>query len=61
MVLGGGFVIWFWVGVICGGPIVVGLLVAAMVEVFFLAVVGDGEWMWMWRFLFAVIFFFFFC
>ena len=49
MVLGGGFVIWFWVGVICGGPIVVGLLVAAMVEVFFLAVVGGGEWMWICR------------
>ena len=52
MVLGGGFVIWFWVGVICGGPVVVGLLVAALVEVFFfffLAVVGGGEWMWICR------------
>ena len=27
--------IWFWMGVVCGGPLVVGLLVAAMVEVFF--------------------------
>ena len=35
LVLGGGFVIWFWMGVVCGGPVVVGLLVAAMVKVFF--------------------------
>ena len=27
--------IWFWMGVVCGGPLVVGLLVAALVEVFF--------------------------
>ena len=42
----------FWFGVI-------GLLVAAMVEVFFFfpAVVCGGEWMWMCRFLSAVIFF----
>ena len=49
LVLGGGFVIWFWMGMVCGGPVVVGLLVAAMVEVsffFFPAVVGGGEWMW---------------
>ena len=47
--MGGGFVIWFWMGMVCGGPVVVGLLVAAMVEVsffFFPAVVGGGEWMW---------------
>ena len=39
LVLDGGFVIWFWMGVVCGGPVVVGLLVAAMVKVFFLLVV----------------------
>ena len=32
--------IWFWMGVVCGGPLVVGLLVAAMVEVFFF-------WLWL--------------
>ena len=25
LVLGGGFVIWFWVGIVCGGPVVVGI------------------------------------
>ena len=35
LVLGGGFVIWFWMGMVCGGPVVVGLLIAAMVEVSF--------------------------
>ena len=35
LVLGGGFVIWFWMGMVCGGPVVVGLLVAVMVEVSF--------------------------
>ena len=53
LVLGGGFVIWFWMGMVCGGPVMMGLLVAAMVEVFFFfffffvsAMVGGGEWMW---------------
>ena len=49
--------------------LLVGLLVVAMVEVFFffllwLVVVsgcGGCGWMWMWRFLSAMIFFFFFC
>ena len=39
--------IWFWMGVVCGGSVV-----GAMVEgffFFFLAVVGGGEWMWIWR------------
>ena len=52
MVLGGGCGIWFWMGVVLGGLVGVGLLVAAMVEVFFfffLAVVGGGEWMWICR------------
>ena len=35
LVLGGGFVIWFWMSMVYGGLVVVGLLVAAMVEVFF--------------------------
>ena len=35
LVLGGGFVIWFGMGIVCGGSVVVGLLVAAMVKVFF--------------------------
>ena len=42
LVLGGGFVIWFWMGVVCGGPVVVGLLVAAMVKVFFFVSGGCG-------------------
>ena len=25
LVLGGGFVIWFWMGMVCGGPVVVGI------------------------------------
>ena len=63
----------FWFGVM---GLLMGLLVAVMVEVsflsFFFSVVvvlffccgwclGGGEWMWMWRCLFAVIFFSFFC
>ena len=59
--------IWFWMGMVCGGPVMIGLLVAVMVEVFFfffvffvflfllwLVVVsgcGGCGWMWMWRFL----------
>ena len=58
MVLGGGFVIWFWMGVVFGGLVVVGLLGAGLVEVvlfffsffffffFVCAVDGGGEWMW---------------
>ena len=42
LVLDGGFVIWFWMGVVCGGPVVVGLLVAAMVELRLVVVSGCG-------------------
>ena len=41
--------IWFWMGMVCGGPVMMGLLVAVMVEVFCFfvsAMVGGGEWMW---------------
>ena len=38
----GGFVIWFWMGMVCGGLVVVGLLVAAMVELRLVVVSGCG-------------------
>ena len=40
MVLGGGFVIWFWMGMVCGGPEVVGICL--MVFCNGLVVVDDG-------------------
>ena len=70
LVLGGGFVIWFWMGMVCGGLVAVGLLVLVMVVVFFFFfLVGGGEWMWwLWvdvdvevSFFLLWFFFFFFC
>ena len=62
LVLGGRFVIWFWMGVVCGG-FAGGGDYGGFFFFFFFSVVGGGEWRWRWRwrFLFAVIFFFFFC
>ena len=43
----GGFVIWFWMGMFCGGSVVVRLLVAAMVEDFlFLFLFFSYGWWW---------------
>ena len=44
LVLGGGLVFWFWMGMVCGGPMVVGLLVATMVEAFFFFFFCCGWW-----------------
>ena len=44
LVLGGGFVIWFWMGMVCGGLVEVGLLVSVMVEVFFFFFFCCGWW-----------------
>ena len=42
LVLGCGFVIWLWMAMVCGGLVVVGLLVAAMVELRLVVVSGCG-------------------
>ena len=64
LVLGGRFVIWFWMGVVCGGFAGGGDCGVFFFFSLWLVVVsgcGGCGWMWMWRFLSAMIFFFFFC
>ena len=41
MVLGGGFVIWFWMGMVCGGPVVRGICLMVFCGGL---VVVDGGW-----------------
>ena len=44
MVLGGGFVIWFWMGMVCGGPVVMGICLMVFCGG---PVVVDGGWVGM--------------